>query len=208
MNLIGKLQPVIIITAALLGLLLGALTPLGSVSSGLIEVFLMMLLYILFLSIDLRQIKKSFTNVRFTLTAVVINFVFTPLFGYLLGKLFFPDELDIRIGLLMLLVTPCTDWYLVFTGLSKGNVELSMSILPLNLILQIVLLPVYLLVLIGSEVTMDVVSLLGSVAKVLVIPFVLAYITKLFTKTVKISKASYLTTEMIYSCCSCAWRWW
>ena len=182
MNLIGKLQPVIIITAALMGLLLGALTPLSSVSSGLIEVFLMMLLYILFLSIDLMRIKNSFTNVRFTLTAVVINFVFTPLFGYLLGKVFFPDELDIRIGLLMLLVTPCTDWYLVFTGLSKGNVELGMSILPLNLILQIVLLPVYLLVLIGSEVTMDVASLLGSVAMVLVIPFALAYITKRFTE--------------------------
>ena len=55
MNLIGKLQPVIIITAALLGLLLGAVTPLGSVSSSLIEVLLMMLLYILFLSIDLKQ---------------------------------------------------------------------------------------------------------------------------------------------------------
>lgn len=182
MNLIGKLQPVIIITAALLGLLLGAVTPLGSVSSSLIEVFLMMLLYILFLSIDLKQIKKSFTNVRFTLSAVIINFVFTPLFGYLLGKVFFPGSLDIRIGLLMLLVTPCTDWYLVFTGLSKGNVELGMSILPLNLILQIVLLPVYLLVLIGSEVTMDVASLVSSVAMVLVIPFVLAYITKLITK--------------------------
>ena len=37
MNLIGKLQPVIIITAALLGLLLGAVTPLGSVSSSMIE---------------------------------------------------------------------------------------------------------------------------------------------------------------------------
>ena len=182
MNLIGKLQPVIIITAALLGLLLGAVTPLGKVSSSLIEVFLMLLLYILFLSIDLKQIKKSFTNVRFTLSAVIINFVFTPLFGYLLGKIFFPGSLDIRIGLLMLLVTPCTDWYLVFTGLSKGNVELGMSILPLNLILQIVLLPVYLLVLIGSEVTMDVASLVSSVAMVLVIPFVLAYITKLITK--------------------------
>lgn len=182
MNLIGKLQPVIIITAALLGLLLGAVTPLGKVSSSLIEVFLMLLLYILFLSIDLKQIKKSFTNVRFTLSAVIINFVFTPLFGYLLGKIFFPGSLDIRIGLLMLLVTPCTDWYLVFTGLSKGNVELGMSILPLNLILQIVLLPVYLLVLIGSEVTMDVGSLVSSVAMVLVIPFVLAYITKAITK--------------------------
>lgn len=182
MNLIGKLQPVIIITAALLGLLLGAVTPFGSVSSSLIEVFLMMLLYILFLSIDLKQIKKSFTNVRFTLSAVIINFVFTPLFGYLLGKIFFPGSLDIRIGLLMLLVTPCTDWYLVFTGLSKGNVELGMSILPLNLVLQILLLPVYLLVLIGSEVTMDVGSLVSSVAMVLVIPFALAYITKAITK--------------------------
>ena len=182
MNLIGKLQPVIIITAALFGLLLGAVTPLGEVSSSLIEVFLMLLLYILFLSIDLKQIKKSFTNIRFTLTAVVINFVFTPLFGYLLGKIFFPVSLDIRIGLLMLLVTPCTDWYLVFTGLSKGNVELGMSILPLNLILQIVLLPVYLLVLIGREITMNVGSLVSSVAMVLVIPFVLAYITKAFTK--------------------------
>lgn len=182
MNLIGKLQPVIIITAALLGLLLGAVTPFGSVSSSLIEVFLMMLLYILFLSIDLKQIKKSFTNVRFTLSAVIINFVFTPLFGYVLGKVFFPGSLDIRIGLLMLLVTPCTDWYLVFTGLSKGNVELGMSILPLNLILQIVLLPVYLMVLIGSEVTMDVGSLVSSVAMVLVIPFALAYITKAITK--------------------------
>ena len=182
MNLIGKLQPVIIITAALLGLLLGAVTPFGSVSSSLIEVFLMLLLYILFLSIDLKQIKKSFSNIRFTLSAVIINFVFTPLFGYLLGKIFFPGSLDIRIGLLMLLVTPCTDWYLVFTGLSKGNVELGMSILPLNLVLQIVLLPVYLLVLIGSEVTMDVGSLVSSVAMVLVIPFVLAYITKLMTK--------------------------
>ena len=182
MNLIGKLQPVIIITAALLGLLLGAVTPFGSVSSSLIEVFLMMLLYILFLSIDLKQIKKSFTNVRFTLSAVIINFVFTPLFGYVLGKVFFPGSLDIRIGLLMLLVTPCTDWYLVFTGLSKGNVELGMSILPLNLMLQIVLLPVYLLVLISSEVTMDVGSLVSSVAMVLVIPFALAYITKAITK--------------------------
>lgn len=182
MNLIGKLQPVIIITAALLGLLLGGVTPFGSVSSSLIEVFLMMLLYILFLSIDLKQIKKSFTNVRFTLSAVIINFVFTPLFGYVLGKVFFPGSLDIRIGLLMLLVTPCTDWYLVFTGLSKGNVELGMSILPLNLMLQIVLLPVYLLVLISSEVTMDVGSLVSSVAMVLVIPFALAYITKAITK--------------------------
>ena len=69
MNLLGKLQPVIILAAALLGLLLGTWAPPGSIRSGLIEVFLMLLLYILFLSVDLKKIRTSFANLRFTLTA-------------------------------------------------------------------------------------------------------------------------------------------
>ncbi len=182
MNLLGKLQPLIIISAALIGLLLGAMTPFGYVSSGLIEIFLMLLLYILFLCVDLKQIKQSLKNIRYTITAVSINFIFTPLLAYVLGRIFFADSADIRIGLLMLLVTPCTDWYLVFTGMSKGNVELNMSILPLNLLLQIVLLPVYLLLFMNSEVTMNVTALVGSVVKVLVIPFLASYITKLYTE--------------------------
>ena len=180
MNLLGKLQPLIIIGAALAGLVLGAATPFGNVSSGLIEFFLMLLLYVLFLCVDLKQIKQSLKNIRYTVTAVLINFIFTPLLAYMLGSIFFGDAIDIRIGLLMLLVTPCTDWYLVFTGLSKGNVELNMSILPLNLILQIILLPVYLLIFMKSEVTMDASALVGSVAVVLLIPFLIAYTTKIF----------------------------
>lgn len=31
--------------------------------------------------------------------------------------------------------TACTDWYIIFTGIAKGNTVLSASILPLNLIL-------------------------------------------------------------------------
>ncbi len=44
----------------------------------------------------------------------------------------------------MLMVTPCTDWYLIFTEIAKGNVALSTAILPVNLILQVLLLPIYL----------------------------------------------------------------
>lgn len=185
MNLIGKLQPVIIIAAALAGIILGSFTSLGSISSGLIEIFLMLLLYVLFLSVDLKQIKKSLTNIRYTGVAVVINFIITPVTAYVLGKMFFGNSVDIRIGLLMLLITPCTDWYLVFTGMSKGNVELNMSILPLNLILQIVLMPVYLLVFMGSEVVMNVGTIVGSIVMVLLIPFVLSVITKIITANKK-----------------------
>lgn len=182
LNLIGKLQPVIIIASAIVGLLLGNLTSLGQVSAEFIEIFLMLLLYILFLSVDLKQLKKSLTNLKYTSASVAINFIITPIIAYVLGKIFFANSIDIRIGLLMLLVTPCTDWYLVFTGMSKGNVELNMSILPLNLILQIVLMPVYLLVFMGSEVTMDVVAIVGSIVVVLLIPFIMSCLTKVLTK--------------------------
>ncbi len=182
MNLIGKLQPVIIILAALSGLLLGKFTPLGNVSSVWIEFFLMLLLYILFCTVDLKQLKRSFENFRYTVTSITINFVITPVLAYILGVVFFSYSVDIRIGLLMLLVTPCTDWYLVFTGLSKGNVALNMSILPINLVLQIILMPVYLYLFMANDINIDAFGLIQSIVFVLLIPFILALITKKLTK--------------------------
>ncbi len=182
MSLISKLQPLIILCTALVGLALGKFSIIGNISSFLIEVFLMILLYILFITVDFKQLKHSFKNLRYTITSLVINFIITPIIAYVLGVIFFPDSTEIRIGLLMLLVTPCTDWYLVFTGLSKGNVPLNISILPINLILQIVLLPVYLLICFESQIPMNVFSLLQSVIFVLIIPFALAFLTKKIIK--------------------------
>ena len=175
---IGRLQPVIIIAAALIGIALGSIVPIGDASSWLIQLFLMLLLFVLFLSVDLRKMGRSLLNVRFTATALALNFVLTPVVSYLLGIAFFGGSMDLRIGLIMLLVTPCTDWYLVFTGLSRGNVELGMSILPLNLVLQIVLLPVYLMLFVGSEIHMDAWAMVLDMAQILVVPFVLSVIVK------------------------------
>ena len=182
MSLGAKWQPIIIISAALLGVVLGRFTTLSNVSTGYIELFLMILLYILFISMDLKDVKQAFVNVRYTLTAIFINFMITPIVAFLLGHIFFVDSIEIRIGLLMLLVTPCTDWYLVFTGLSRGNVGLNISILPINLILQIVLMPVYLFVFLGSEIQIETLDILQSVLVVLLVPFMLSLITKLVLK--------------------------
>lgn len=79
---------------------------------------------------------------------------------------------------MMLMVTPCTDWYLVFTSIARGNVPLSASILPMNLMLQLLLLPVYLLVFSGTVGTFDLSSLAESVLLVLALPFGLALLTR------------------------------
>ncbi|MDO4616586.1 MAG: arsenic resistance protein [Lachnospiraceae bacterium] len=182
MDLFTKLQPVWIIAAAGVGLLLGYVTPFGKFSVYLVEPFLMVLLYFVFLSVDGSRFRESVKNLRFTLTAVVINFIWTPLFAWLLGRLFFAQSVDLQMGLVMLLVTPCTDWYLVFTGLAKGNVELGASILPLNLLLQILLLPVYLMLFFGGTVQMNHSQVILSIVFVLIIPFAASLLTKAIGK--------------------------
>eukprot|EP00833_Pecoramyces_ruminatium_P014148 jgi/Orpsp1_1/1188180/evm.model.d7180000063046.1 len=86
------------------------------------------------------------------------------------------------------MVTPCTDWYLVFTALAKGNVELGASILPLNLLLQILLLPLYLLIFFGGKANINSGSVILSIVIVLIIPFGLALLSKILEKYSKIMK--------------------
>jgi ACR3 family arsenite efflux pump ArsB len=169
-----KFQPIIILLSAVIGILMGHLGLPSSVMTYLIEIFLIILLFFIFLGVDIMDIKRSFANIRFSLTSLAINFIWTPIFAYSLGKIFLAENLDLQIGFLMLMVTPCTDWYLIFTGMTKGNVPLGSSILPMNLILQILLLPVYLWIFMGSSVSFIPTAMVGGVILVLIIPLFLA----------------------------------
>ena len=186
----SKLQPLIIICAAVAGILIGQNTLVSENSGMLIEPFLMVLLFLIFLKVDLKEIGSAFKNVRFSATSLAINFIWTPIFAVLLGMVFLNDSMDMRIGFLMLLATPCTDWYLVFTSLTKGNVSLSTAILPLNLVIQVLLLPVYLLLFIGTGSSFDTGSMLLSIVYVLGIPFLLANIVKFILTRIKMQERS------------------
>jgi ACR3 family arsenite efflux pump ArsB len=78
----------------------------------------------------------------------------------------------------MLMVTPCTDWYLIFTSLAQGDVALATALLPWNLLLQVILLPIYLLIFTGELVNINTAILLENVVLVLVVPMLLALISK------------------------------
>ena len=176
----NNLRSVIILVCVAIGILLGQADVIRLNSAFLIEPFLMIMLFSVFLQIDLTGLKNAFKNVRFASLTVLINFIWTPLFAWFLASAFLRGEPDLQIGFLMLMVTPCTDWYLLFTDMAKGNVSLGTAQLPLNLILQIILLPVYLLIFAGSVVDINVWTLLKSILTVLFIPFVSAFIFRHF----------------------------
>jgi len=196
MDLIEKLEPVIIFSAVIIGLIFSNVDVIAQNSEHLINIFLCLMLYGLFLEVPLNELKDSFKNVKFTSTSLIINFIWTPLFGYFLGSLFLKGNLDIVIGFFMLILTPCTDWYLVFTKMAKGDVKLSLSILPINLVLQIVLLPIYLVIFFSSANTMDYTQLMYSLLIVIVIPFIAAQITKFILNDDLRKKATDLFTNL------------
>ncbi len=173
-----KLEPTIIFLAIIIGLVFSNVDLIAKNASSLITIFLCLMLYGLFLEVPLSELKNSFKNTKFSITSLSINFIWTPLFGYFLGSIFFKGNIDIFIGFFMLILTPCTDWYLVFTKLAKGDLKLSLSILPINLVLQLILLPIYLILFFAAENSMDYSQLAYSLLTVIVIPFIAAQITK------------------------------
>jgi len=192
MGLLDKLQTIIILFAVGLGLLLGQVNIIEQYAETLVIPFLFLMLYGFFLTIPLRQLKKAFSNIKFLGANTIINFIWTPVIAWGLGSIFLADYPALWIGFIMLMVTPCTDWYLAFTGIAKGNISLSTSVLPINLILQVVLLPVYLLLFAGTIETIPITTLIESILIVLVIPFVLAHLTRFLLR-----KKSVLNNKII-----------
>src|SRR5690625_1600244 len=178
MNVIEKFQTVIILAAVGLGIVLGQVSYIEGVAEYFIVPFLLFMLYGLFLSVPIKDLKNALLNIKFASSSLMINFLWTPLLAWGLGAVFLSDHPALWIGFIMLMVTPCTDWYLALTGIAKGNIALSAAILPLNLILQVLLLPIYLLLFAGVMETVEMSVLFESILLVLLLPFVLATLTR------------------------------
>lgn len=178
MEKINKFQTITIFAMVLLGILLGQINLIQTYSEYLTMPSLMIMLFLVFVQVPLKEIWSSFKNIKFTITSIIINFVWTPMIVLILGRIFLNNSPELLIGFIMLMVTPCTDWYLVFTGVAKGNVALGSSILPLNLILQLLLLPLYIVLLGGTSITIDIVSLGKGVIFSLMIPLLFSIVAR------------------------------
>ncbi len=174
-----RFQPLLLIGSIAGGLALAKIAPGFAASLGwLVSAGVFLLIYLVMLSLDLSRVAAAFTQRKFLVIAVVLNFVVNPLLAWTLGAVFLGDQPDLRVGLILFLVTPCIGWYLIFTELAGGDTGMGVSLLGLNLILQVLLLPVYLAVFEGRATGIDLTSIIGSVLIFLVLPAVAAAATQ------------------------------
>ena len=132
--------------AIITGALLGVTSPdLGNTASSYIDPTILLLIFLLLFEVPLKGIFKGAKNIRFIAIAWIVNFFAIPLIGFAISSIFLSGEALFYTGLVIYFMAPCTDWYLGFTRLAKGNVELGAALLPINMITQLILFPIYLL---------------------------------------------------------------
>ncbi|WP_462419649.1 arsenic resistance protein [Salinicoccus sp. Marseille-QA3877] len=190
--MLDRLSPVLILIMMVTALFIGQYEMISDVLGSLVVPLLMVLLFLIFLDVPFRDIPVSIKNYKFNFISLAINFIWTPILAYLLGYIFLADQPVLWLGLVMLLVTPCTDWYIIFTNIAKGNTALSTTILPINFILQIILLPVYIYLFFGvfEWVSFNVVF---QMMLTLMIPLGLAILVKLIFPGEYLSRLSSLS---------------
>lgn len=173
-------KPFILIAAIVVGILLNRFVG-GVVQElyGLVNVGLFVVIYAIMLFVEVKDVGKAFKKVKPTTLALLTNFMFTPFFAWFLGWLFLRNYPDLWAGVVLYKLTPCIGWYLIFIDLAKGDVPWGVALLPWNLVLQILLLPVYLWLLIGQVVPVDALTLLRSVTLFLFLPFVAGWLSRL-----------------------------
>ncbi|MCK6067427.1 MULTISPECIES: arsenic resistance protein [Microbacterium] len=115
------------------------------------------LLYVTFLAVPFPALAGVFRDGRLLVAVLVLNFAVVPAVVFGLSRLVAHDS-ALLIGVLLVLLTPCVDYVIVFSGMAGGDRERLLVATPVLTIGQMVLLPGYLWLL-GGEHTLAAVDL-------------------------------------------------
>ena len=108
------------------------------------------LLYATFLGIPFGRLTRALKDARFMGAVLVLNFVLVPGVVYLLSRFVARDQ-ALLVGVTMVLLTPCIDYVIVFSGLAGGSSDRLLAAAPVLMLLQMLLLPGYLLLFAGPD---------------------------------------------------------
>ena len=182
----------------LLAIVFGLLAP--SLAQGLnvlVTPAIAVLMYAMFLQIPFLELRQGLGNRRFLSALLLANFILVPFLVWALTR-GLVERPALLVGALLVLLTPCIDYVVVFTHIGKGDSRLMLAATPVLLLLQLALLPVYLGLMLGAQ--SDVVVAAGPFVEAFVLLIVLPMILAVLT-------TSLARRSSLVSAWNNAWAW-
>ncbi|MEM6463780.1 MAG: arsenic resistance protein [Pseudomonadota bacterium] len=175
MSVPGLGVTVLFLGAIALGALLGLSDPdLGANLSQGIDPTLLAMVGMLFFEVRLRAVAAGLANLRFIALAVGANFLVVPLIGYAIASLFLSGQPLFYTGLLIYFLAPCTDWFLGFTRMARGDTALGAALLPINMLVQLLLYPLWLWLFTRHTGVVDFETIPSVLLQWFLVPFIVA----------------------------------
>jgi ACR3 family arsenite transporter len=103
-----------------------------------------------------------------------------------------PPDQAVRVGVLLVLLCPCVDYVIVFSGLAGGANHRLLAVTPVLLVVQMLLLPVWLYAFMGSDLSHIVMfgPFLTAFLFLIVIPLILAWTTQAWASRAAAGRAA------------------
>ncbi|AIN60237.1 arsenic resistance protein [Pseudomonas soli] len=165
--------------AVALAAVLGLLVPSAAgVLEALVTPAIAVLMYAMFLQIPFLDLRAGLGNRRFMGALLLANFVLVPLLVWA-GTRGLVEQPAVLVGALLVLLTPCIDYVVVFTHLGKGDARLTLAATPVLLLVQLALLPLYLALMLGGvgHVEISVAPFVEAFVLLIALPLLLAVAT-------------------------------
>jgi len=188
---IEKLLALWVVLCIIIGLLLGKYLPeFGEHLEIGIPIGLFLMIYPAMTKIELGELRKALRSKRQVGIIVFFNYAVNPFLLYALGFIFFGNILPyfgliteetaryLWTGLILLGVAPCIAMVLVWTDLARGNGPLGIVLMAWNSIIQVITTPLYIALLVGTYIAIDIVLVGESVLLYLGLPLMLGVITR------------------------------
>lgn len=188
-DILERGQIIIYFGAVVMATVIVLLVPGTTVLAAGVNWSLALMLFVTFLQVPLSEMMSAFTRVRFLAALLTVNFVVVPLLVAVLIQLL-PVDSMVRLGVLLVLLTPCIDYVVTFSNLGGADARLLLAATPALLITQILLLPIYLGFFLG-EAAVGLVKLgpfVQAFIWLIVVPLVLAALVQVWATRSKIGK--------------------
>ena len=169
------------LAALSLGASIGVLVPAVARPAELaISPVLGLLLYATFLGVPFAKVGQAFRDWRFLATVLTVNFALVPVVVFGLSRTV-ADDRALLVGMLFVLLTPCVDYVIAFTGIAGGAKDRLLAAAPLLMLAQLLLLPLYLWLFVGAGfvTSVDLAPFTEAFGLLIVLPLAGAALTQL-----------------------------
>ena len=180
-----------------LGILFGHYLDLKSLSSLIIPVVFIMI-FPMMINLSLSSLKKIKGSTKPLIEALILNFIYAPLFMWFLTSIFISDP-KITLALMLLSIAPASSMGLGYIGLAEGHMLSGAIIVAFAFLASIFVYPFaghYFAL--GANIPVPLIMILKNLLIILILPFVLGIVTREYVER-KHGKKKFLKVKPYFS---------